>query len=985
MISKYFKWYNKDNLIPSLWYNHNKFKEIKTMRKLIAVILSVALLCSCNKKSEKIVPTPDSVDNNLQVSENTDSITYPSNYLAEEITVEGWEDFHTIKYYDKNLYSFAEHPIDYTNTEYLYNNLTQNTTHNLQITSQRIIQHIVYYENIYYTLEYDDDNVLHLCSYDSNSEKLKASVEVKEVRKLIRSGDYLYYLSNSKATLYDQNLREIHTIDLHQDLSKFYYSQIDTDENHNIYFLKHDDDANVVKFSKLNYDGTFAYNDIVLDNLYDIINNDDDYNMDDYQDWYMKSFVNEDKFYVYCYSWSKKTGLLNVIDTSTGEILTNHKIKNADDISVGYDNYDFCIEYEDDIYGLDIETMERTFLYDLSDYIHDEKKDIYLHEWSFINKELILITSQRDGYYCAIFTTDNNFNIKNIYQIPGYIRSNCFFYYNNEIYGITSRDKIDSFNIIKSSDGINFSKLITISYTDKYHYTLDLWIDEENNYSVVYDDIEAYYLQKFDATGKMLSTKPLPIYEYLFHKTHTDGEKIFFEDENYNLYSMDLQQNMKTERLYSSDTYHQWFDTSLNPDTEIFAYSPDNKTMNVFDLSYRKMKELFDFNKLPLEEITDFVQISDNQYILAGKREKPDKMELYKITISDEKYYKTLTIAGHNIPTVLKEQALNFSNEHLNTRIIYEECTNCKHNNLYTTAYHELDGAIMSKNIPDIILFDGCSDYRKYEDLLLDITEYVKDYKNNFYDYAFKVADNGSLTHFIPYIYDTSAIYLNNTTDFFNYFESNDLQTLIDYIDLNKDYLCTVNSWSDMLIDLYINENRDFNTDTFKDILKCIKYIDELKKDNNFVIPKMSIKKYEIINRLSYEYAGVANASFIINDFTGLAISKSSENKDIALEFLNYIMQNEAYENILKKNEYIIYTNKKALEKNIIARTKSENYSHVKKRSKDFLSLFDKNVIFTKKDTQLFFIVKNEVNRFLDYNLTVEETIENIQSKVSAK
>ena len=55
-----------------------------------------------------------------------------------------------------------------------------------------------------------------------------------------------------------------------------------------------------------------------------------------------------------------------------------------------------------------------------------------------------------------------------------------FFYYNNEIYGITSGDNIDSFNIIKSSDGINFSKLITISYTDKYHYTLDLWIDEEN-------------------------------------------------------------------------------------------------------------------------------------------------------------------------------------------------------------------------------------------------------------------------------------------------------------------------------------------------------------------------------------------------------------------------------------------------------------------------------------------------------------------------
>ena len=95
--------------------------------------------------------------------------------------------------------------------------------------------------------------------------------------------------------------------------------------------------------------------------LNDIINNDDYYNMNDYQDWYMKSFVNEDKFYVYCYSWSKKTGSLNVIDTSTGEILTNHKIKNADDISVGYDNYDFCIEYEDDIYGLDIETMERTF------------------------------------------------------------------------------------------------------------------------------------------------------------------------------------------------------------------------------------------------------------------------------------------------------------------------------------------------------------------------------------------------------------------------------------------------------------------------------------------------------------------------------------------------------------------------------------------------------------------------------------------------
>ena len=81
---------------------------------------------------------------------------------------------------------------------------------------------------------------------------------------------------------------------MHQDLSKFYYSQLDTDENHNIYFLKHDDDANVVKFSKLNYDGTFAYNDIVLDNLYDIINNDDYYNMNDYQDWYMKSFVNED-------------------------------------------------------------------------------------------------------------------------------------------------------------------------------------------------------------------------------------------------------------------------------------------------------------------------------------------------------------------------------------------------------------------------------------------------------------------------------------------------------------------------------------------------------------------------------------------------------------------------------------------------------------------------------------------------------------------
>ena len=44
----------------------------------------------------------------VRESENTDSITYPSNYLAEEITVEDWEGFSTIKYYDKNLYSLFD-------------------------------------------------------------------------------------------------------------------------------------------------------------------------------------------------------------------------------------------------------------------------------------------------------------------------------------------------------------------------------------------------------------------------------------------------------------------------------------------------------------------------------------------------------------------------------------------------------------------------------------------------------------------------------------------------------------------------------------------------------------------------------------------------------------------------------------------------------------------------------------------------------------
>ncbi|MBE6842498.1 MAG: carbohydrate ABC transporter substrate-binding protein [Ruminococcus sp.] len=964
------------------------------MRKFLAIILSVALLCSCNKNDKNNITVPNTSDKTLPISENTNNEFNPNNYSAEKINMDDWYQYNDFKYDGKHLYAFATYDPNFQNQHFVCYDIN-NDTKTMISGTYNVISDIIYSDNEYYTIEYDEENNSFICLYETDGKKLKASIKAEDFGELKKSGDNIYYITNSTATLYDKELNEIHNIDLGQYIDYSFEGSVNavtSDKNGNIYIMLYDKFSVSYTLIKINYDGSLAYKN---NNFSDLPGT---------SSYEMSFFINEDKLFISCPEeiQGDKIQFLNIVDISSGETIERYEIENAEKISDCYGNYDISITDKDNIYGLNLSTQERTILYNTSKECTQSNSELsWIYNWTFDNKDLILLTQESENYGDAILITDSNFNIINTSWEINTQSAHSLFFYNNEIYGVTNDYEPEKLNIIKSSDTKNFSEILTNLDIGNHSGILDFWTDKENNYwFVCYNDDLNLCVRMCNSEGKLINNEILPIYQYgyNFHRTSPDGEIIFYSDEKNNICSLNLDKNMNTEKLYPSNLYYTLFDTSLNHDSEIFAYNRETNIINIFDLSSYKMKELFNLDKLPITDITEFVQISDTEYILCAKDGYNNEI-IYKITLTD-KQSTVLTVAGYNIPLFFKEAMSDFSNANSNIDIICKDYAKNDYSdgNSYFTGYEKLDEAIVSKNVPDIIITDPHFDYEKYEDLFLDLTEYKNDYKDKYYDYAFKISDTGKTTQIIPFLYSLSGFDIPGNKEFF---ENNDLKNLIDYLNNNTENISFQSSWTDILLDLYINENIDFknkkcnfDTDTFKDILEFIKFTENKKseiQDSDYDYTEMQSQissgtfdpKYSDIQC----YAGVPGASFIIDDYNGFGIYEMSDKKELALEFISYIMQSDFQKNILDKDEDIISTNKELLETSLKYRLNpSDNPDYFSKQEnkkllEDILSLFDKNVIFSNQNTRIYSIAEEEIHRFLNENLTVKETVENIQNK----
>ncbi len=183
------------------------------MKKILWILFVAIFFCGCNNTQINISESADSIsslsknqsgysDNDIYSMKKINSDSSCCNYLGVECC-------------NNYIYTLSEYISDERNVYFSIYDSDKDKTSEINGTHD-VLYDIFYYDQKYYTVEFDQDMNGYICRYSSDNLDNECTTLLESCTDIIACGDYICCTGNGVATLLNDKFTEIGKIDFNK-------------------------------------------------------------------------------------------------------------------------------------------------------------------------------------------------------------------------------------------------------------------------------------------------------------------------------------------------------------------------------------------------------------------------------------------------------------------------------------------------------------------------------------------------------------------------------------------------------------------------------------------------------------------------------------------------------------------------------------------------------------------------------------------------
>jgi len=910
---------------------------MKFYRKIFAGILSVSLflLSGCKSEVNNIEDGKEKVvsENSSVISSNPERVNMNFNY--SEFSEDDYF-YHTsdMKYINNKLYISGYVLSDNNSSPSLIKRESLVNTEEYKLANN---EQFFYCNDVIYTFEYDDKDIITTANLLDSNLKKKISLETGQYNIdgiiAVSASDNAVYLLDKESVMH--RLTDGFSNHTKKNISDFLKQsyRFTVDDQNNIYVFTSDNEKNELyklddEFNLIFKSGNYSD---MPGSVLDIFFEKDQLNIQTLDDGYVYS---------------------NVIDKLTGETLLRNDVylyseKENDDV--------FDISEDEEYIGKNSDESLIILKYpETKDYyctlIKDENGSI-LDEIAFSVEQskiisLVEISDNGDTVYI-----EETYDIKNI---------------DNE----TSETPIHIVHRI-AEDGTQMS--FTAPAYSREKYPVALKTDSNGNIYIIENIDEKYQICCYNEQGdlKFRTEDCNDILLYINSVIINDELYINYlsNDEKY------IINKINTDGHLTEKETNQYFRAVYQGDNQYDLFSTDGKKLYGYNVGSNIFSEILSFINCGIQFTPlDFFEFKNGFVVYDGTK-------YYYLTEDASSIRQTIKLSGIEISSELKAQVINFNNS--NDKYIVE----CVDYNYNEDSFNKLNLDIITKQT-DMVVFNNISpitaeNYNSF--LFADLSEYVSDTQ--------EMDDNSYFNNVIDLFRSDGKLY-TMVTEFDIYALVTRNRNNLNGLCLNLDNFLKENTeineyrfgFAANILSANIN-SKDFINNDFRSILKYLKEnvndiaqgsklnfaFVEFTEENNDEYYGNVITPYFFQTDSSVSYSGLPSSDgigIVAESIENISIIDNSSNKDGAWEFIRYCLSDD-YQNSLYRG---IPIKKSAFDKLF----KGDNLS--KNQCLNIINSADSKYI---GDTDLFNIIWEESELYFSDEKTLDDTIKSIQNKTT--
>lgn len=954
---------------------------MKKIKAFLSAIMLAVSFASCNNSSEPEVTPQGSEQTNDKVVQNADVPVSTQTYMRQ-------------KYYTapdnvwiRDIMSISEENIVFSgNIQSGFENFAV-----LQYGENKLVLPEMFVNNELIDVIDAGDNYLIVWENAGTKEMsfVNDKGDIISSTEISRSYKHAEILSNGKIAVADIDAVQIYNenLELEKDIKREDFTE---SEKFYIYDMSADSKGNIYCFLWNKFDMISSVYSINQSGEINIIEN----SLADLGDNIEKIFINAEDNLIVC-ALDNGRCLFDVVDVSTGKVLTLDEIEDVSAVYGATSKYDIVYSNEKGLYGYNIKTGVSENLIS-SDKYPDKKifkvfifdDDICLIVGSYTESEDCIIISDYDGNITQKYPSDERLVYTNR---------------DNEIYYIEEKydnKSLESAYINKVGASGN-ERLFEMTGIDENAYISGVAVDNNNNIIVLLSN-ESDYLYVYNMQGELISNSEIRTDDYIKRLIY-DKEKNVIAVSNKGVYMINSDFTL-SDTGFSGDSYYY----ASACDIYDFLYWTDNSLYgHSFDT--QKSEGIWLWNDV----IVDDMSVVQNLYTDESGAYYNSSEAVYKVgkteTYTNEKQIRfSISTYSDDIKEKLKRAVKSFNNENSDYHIQIVDFSFEKPDT------DNMISSVVQGDIPDIMMIDTYDNIMPYlcKDAFADINKLIESDNELTHDMFYKnILDaftfNDKL-YCMPVIYSFDTMVTNN---------AGIIEEPSQFYDAVKESgeMILVNTngsggMAEYLLYSYIIENVDFeknkcnfNTPEFTELLKFIKeYVpyefceedlpEELYDENVLFADTFSVRidRAFLHNYVSgTDICGYPSFDGYIDTDVTFAISEKSEYKEIAWEFIKYFMDYYAEEtqgDMVYDSHILRSHNEKLMEILEQYRISEEDYMPTDKERERYNKLFEGTWKSRCAYIGIYNILADECMYYFESDegdISAEDVANSVQSKIS--